>query len=91
MHRYVLHEAIGDGPHPCHWCGKEILWMARRGRNGERPNDLVPDHLDGDPKNNTPENLVPSCYRCNALRGVLSTWERETGKSMLTLRTWPEH
>jgi hypothetical protein len=30
---------------------------------------LVVDHLDDDPTNNDPHNLVPSCFVCNIKRG----------------------
>ena len=32
--------------------------------------ELVTDHLDGDPRNNTPENLVPACRTCNMRRAL---------------------
>jgi len=54
----VLYDAIGEGPHRCHWCGCGIAW----GRN------MHADHLDHDRARNTPENLVPACDRCNSRR-----------------------
>lgn len=54
-HRYVLYEAIGEGPHPCHWCGTLLDW----GR------ELHVDHLDDDRLNNDLGNLVVSCRQCN--------------------------
>ena len=53
-HRYVLYEAIGDGPHPCHWCGTWLDW-----------HKIDVDHLDDDRMNNRLENLVVSCRPCN--------------------------
>jgi hypothetical protein len=60
-HRKVLYDAIGPGPHECHWgCGRLLEWGGRDG--------IHADHLDGDKTNNTPENLVVSCGPCNCLR-----------------------
>jgi hypothetical protein len=60
-HRKVLYDAIGPGPHECHWdCGRSLGWG---GRNG-----IHADHVDGDKTNNSVENLVVSCGPCNALR-----------------------
>ena len=62
-HRVVLYEKIGDGNHDCHWCAKKIGWFA------ERDEKIVSDHLDGDKWNNSPENIVASCWSCNLFRG----------------------
>ena len=59
-HRFVLYEKIGIGPHYCHWnCGKLLEWTRY---------SLHVDHIDGNPSNNDPENLVPSCLSCNLAR-----------------------
>lgn len=63
-HRVVLHAVIGEGPHPCHWCGRTVVWV--RAEDDEVL--LVVDHLDENVQNNTPANLVPSCSRCNSTR-----------------------
>ena len=55
IHRIILFEAIGPGKHPCHHCGKTVTWSE----------SLHVDHLDRNPANNSPENLAPSCIRCN--------------------------
>lgn len=68
--RLVLFDKIGDGNHPCNWCGREVGWHA--GHYADE--NLIADHLDHDPANDTPENLVPSCLACNAHR-------RKNGKS----------
>lgn len=60
-HRKVLYEKIGPGEHPCYWCGKLRSWGGSQG--------IHADHLDDDRLNNDPENLVPSCKRCNGRRG----------------------
>lgn len=60
VHRAVLYDKIGPGPHPCHWCGSSVDWYGIP--------ELVSDHLDGDTWNNDPGNLVPSCNGCNAVR-----------------------
>lgn len=62
VHRLVLFEVIGEGPHPCHWCGRSVNWLdAGDGR-------LVVDHLDFDRRNDTPVNLAPACHPCNSGR-----------------------
>lgn len=63
-HRLVLHAEIGAGPHACHWCGTEVDWLPKCD-----PRELQPDHLNNDGGDNRPENLVPSCRRCNGARG----------------------
>src|SRR5690606_17672413 len=64
QHRISLYDAIGPGPHPCHWCDRPLEWL--RGRTAE--GCLVVDHLDNDGRNNALENLVPSCHSCNLKR-----------------------
>lgn len=61
-HRAVLYDAIGPGPHSCHWCGKTIYWDAAA---AERINT---DHLDWNRLNNDAANLVPACLDCNTKR-----------------------
>ena len=65
LHRMVLFDEIGPGPHQCHWCEAEVDWLPK----GD-PRELHPDHLNDDGADNRPENLVPSCRRCNSLRGT---------------------
>jgi len=67
-HRYVLYEKIGSGTHSCHWCGREVQWMAGGVQAFRDRRYLVPDHLDSNPLNNSPENLEPSCVPCNSAR-----------------------
>jgi hypothetical protein len=63
QHRMVLYDAIGEGPHICHWCESEVAW----GRN------LHADHLDHDRANNSSENLVAACADCNSTRWKTSS------------------
>lgn len=72
-HRQVLFDAIGEGQHPCYWCGAPVIWVKGKCVKGS----LVPDHLDGDKTNNAIGNLVPACNRCNATRGLFMSWVRE--------------
>jgi len=64
LHRVVLYDKIGPGPHPCHGCGAEVNWSSARTGQGA----LIADHLDGDKTNNDPSNLAPSCHPCNTRR-----------------------
>lgn len=61
-HRAILFDAIGDGEHPCHWCGAILSW---RGAASARINV---DHIDHDKLNNELANLVASCLYCNTKR-----------------------
>lgn len=75
-HRQVLFERIGGGSHPCNWCGSLVEWQVKSGYGDKKT--LVADHLDGDPRNNCSNNLVPSCIACNAQRarfGRVENWE----------------
>ena len=63
-HRGVLFDAIGPGPHPCHWCNRVLPWRAHSAADC-----INVDHLDFDRLNNSRENLVPSCLDCNTKRG----------------------
>lgn len=58
VHRRALFDAIGLGPHECHWCHCHVNWFA----------GLHVDHVDTDRRNNAATNLVPSCQPCNARR-----------------------
>lgn len=77
--RRNLYDTIGDGPHTCHWCQCLIDWKQDLG-NGL----ITADHLDGNPDNNAPENLVAGCHACSSSRrkGNIKTGELtlNTGK-----------
>lgn len=76
-HRAVLWAKIGPGEHPCHWCGTTVQWCFGR-RQGSRPADeLNTDHVNSDRRDNRPENLVPSCFRCNVKRSPRSVQDDE--------------
>jgi len=64
VHRIVLFDAIGYGPHSCHWCDRPIDWNGRNGVDG-----LFVDHLNNMRNDNRLENLAPSCHACNSSRG----------------------
>lgn len=55
VHRAVLYDKLGPGAHPCHYCGRLVVWG----------DTLCGDHLDGDKANNDPANLAPCCHGCN--------------------------
>lgn len=67
-HRAVLfakHRYGAEGCPSCYWCGQILVWKT-----------LVVDHLNEDKMDNRPENLVPSCNRCNRARGAFLTMTR---------------
>lgn len=61
-HRAVLFDAIGPGPHPCHWCERLLPWSGGAGVG------INVDHLDEVRLNNELSNLVVSCLDCNTKR-----------------------
>ena len=67
VHRLVLFAKIGGLATICHWCGRTVDWWDRG------PQKLVTDHLDGDGRNNEPDNLVASCTGCNSYRSHSDT------------------
>ena len=64
--RVVLFAKIGPGEHSCHWCGAPVQWVV--GEQGNQPTNLIADHVDRDPLNDAPENLVAACWWCNINR-----------------------
>lgn len=64
VHRAVLFDEIGYGPHLCFWCGTTVTW------GGRSRTSLFVDHLDGYGDNNDPTNLVASCPACNTRRAT---------------------
>ena len=71
--RFVLWEKLEGESSVCHWCGRHLVWANKRGG----ADTLCVDHLDGDRRNDSSENLVPSCRGCNGNRGR-RIYERET-------------
>ena len=71
--RVVLYDKIGPGPHPCHWCGRQVEWRPGRGL---RDDALIVDHLNHDATNDAPDNLVPSCNSCNSGRAKGATYNK---------------
>jgi len=66
-HRVILYDKIGDGAHPCYFCGSPIHW-AKGSRISKRKDTIYVDHLNKDTHDNCPGNLVPSCLSCNQKR-----------------------
>lgn len=81
VHRMVLFDEIGFGPHACHWCAAEVDWLPK----GD-PRELQPDHLNNDGGDNRIENLVPSCRACNGLRGA-----QRRRDALLAAGFWSNH
>jgi hypothetical protein len=66
-HRLVLFEKLCANQYaPCHWCHYPLTWKTNL--NPAFVHVINADHLDGDTTNNDPDNLVPSCWWCNANR-----------------------
>lgn len=65
-HRRRLHDAIGPGEHPCHWCSATLRWDVA----ATVDHYLTVDHVDGQKDNNDHENLVPACRYCNTQRAA---------------------
>lgn len=85
LHRVVLYDAIGDGLHSCHWCGREIRWIV--GLLPPWPPDyLAVDHVNADRHDNRLENLVASCQPCNSTRAQRARHER-----ILAAGLWANH
>lgn len=76
-HRVLLYSRIGPGSHPCYWCGVLVTWQpgARTSKGA-----LVVDHVDRDPTNNGPGNLVPCCQGCNKLNSARTVTDSEPSR-----------
>ncbi len=64
--RAILFNRIGAGWHSCHWCGRKIRW--RIGKSGNLVDAVIADHVNNDPLDDAPENIVASCGACNGTR-----------------------
>lgn len=56
-HRYLMFNALGEGPHKCHWCPALLEWP-----------EITIDHLNWNRTDNRLDNLVISCGPCNIKR-----------------------
>lgn len=63
VHRVVMFNAIGYGPHQCEHCGKHVNWKAPN-----HTDELVVDHRNGKRHDNRLANLIVSCHACNIKR-----------------------
>jgi hypothetical protein len=57
-HRKILYDKYKNMEMECFWCGKKLTW-----------NIAITDHLNEIKDENTFENLVMSCNKCNRARG----------------------
>jgi 5-methylcytosine-specific restriction endonuclease McrA len=71
-HRKVLYDSIGQGPHPCFWCGVSLDWC-----------DIKVDHLNDIKTDNRCENLLVACNSCNRARGASLPFLRRMRASAL--------
>jgi len=58
QHRRVFYDNHGSGPFDCHWCAEGVTW-----------DTMHVDHVNAQPSDNSPSNLVASCATCNQKRG----------------------
>ena len=82
-HRFVLFEHLKrPKTSECFWCGVTLPWRV------EMPHSVYHmvnvDHVDGDPSNKDPSNLVPSCAWCNTNR----VWAQEHDEFWGNWRHW---
>lgn len=61
VHRLVLFQSLGWMIVPCLWCGSPVSFLWK---------NIFADHLNHDRHDNSIQNLVPSCNRCNAGRTI---------------------
>lgn len=71
-HRTLLFDAIGWGPHPCHYCARPVVW-----KPGEGEERLITDHKNRDTHDNSEGNLVPSCSLCSTLNRSVTVLDGE--------------
>lgn len=62
--RIVLWDKLGGKDAPCNWCGMQVSWSIKFPKYGA----LLADHVNTTKNDNRPENLVPTCHRCNVSR-----------------------
>jgi len=68
-HRWILFEKLlCPAVSRCHWCEYILPWK-HCGVKDSMYLIVNCDHLDKDPYNNSPSNLVPACFWCNMNRG----------------------
>jgi hypothetical protein len=70
VHRIILMQKIGTGPQSCHWCGKPVEWKPVKKGKGGWDGVLIVDHVNNISSDNSPDNLVPACFRCNVFRQI---------------------
>lgn len=74
VHQLILWDKIGSGTHPCHYCTAPVTWNAPP----HSPGRLESEHLDRNRLNNSPENLVPCCHRCNMQNRAMNVSDDES-------------
>ncbi len=79
VYRRIFVETYGPFPHSCHFCGKTVpAWRGKITRSSP-----VVHHLDEDPFNNEPYNLVPAHNGCHSRYHKL-------GNNYHKGKRWPE-
>lgn len=68
LHTMAAYDKYGPGPHPCHWCGRQVDWYFRTFAKDNPIKKIVVDHLNWVTIDCRSENLVVSCNSCNTQR-----------------------
>lgn len=67
-HVMVAYDRYGMGPHTCFWCKCRIDWLFKQKQVAGAVKKIAVDHLDWNTQNNSSDNLVLSCFKCNINR-----------------------
>ncbi len=81
--KYLQDFAAKHGKVFCHWCQRDDMILKGTPEGGNEKNVVTLDHLIPTSRGGAlydPENVVPSCKRCNNLRAQMGQTERQYKK-----------